>query len=304
MITVFGSINIDLVLRVGHFPAAGETVLCPRYEAVAGGKGANQALAAARAGSRVRLVGRVGRDAFAAPALALLREAGVDLSGVAAAEAPTGCAAVMVDGAGENAIVVASGANREVTAEQLADAALGPDTMLVLQMEIPHEENWSAVERARRAGARVMLSVAPAAPVPPAMLDAVDVLLVNEGEGRTVADASGLARVSLETLPKRLAERHDCLCVVTLGSRGVLAADPGSEWRVPALPLEKVIDTTGAGDAFAGCLAAALDRGMDVEPALRFAGAAAGLSCTVAGAQPSFPDAATIADRMSAPSRP
>lgn len=297
MITVFGSINIDLVFRVAHLPAAGETVLCPHYQAVAGGKGANQALAAARAGGRVRLLGRVGRDPFAGPALTLLRDAGVDLSGVTEAEAPTGCATILVDDSGENAIAVASGANLAVEAGQIPDAALGPDTLLVLQMEIPHDENWSAIDRAKQAGTRIMLSVAPAAPVPAERLDAVDVLLVNEGEGRLVAQASGLHDAPLGELPRRLAARHGCLCVLTLGSHGVLAADPAESWCVPALPLDTVVDTTGAGDAFAGCLAAALDDGLRTEEALRFAVVGAGLSCTVPGAQPSFPTREAIRSR-------
>ena len=299
MITVFGSINIDLVFRTARLPAPGETMLCPRYESFAGGKGANQALAAARAGATVHMVGRVGRDAFADPALALLKTAGVDLSAVVAGEAPTGCATVMVDDAGENAIVVASGANLEVSADQLTEAALNPETILVLQMEVPFGENWKAVERARASGARVALSVAPAAPVPIDVLNAVDILLVNEIEGRMVAEASGLSDAPLDELPNQLAARHGCLCVLTLGSKGVLAADPSTRWRVPALPLETVVDTTGAGDAFAGCLVAALDRGMETEAALHFAAIAAGLSCTALGAQTSFPDTVAISRRMS-----
>ena len=299
MITVLGSINVDIVLKTSQLPAPGETVLCPRYETVAGGKGANQALAAARAGGNVALVGCVGRDGFAEIALYDLSAAGVDLSAVRETASPTACAACMVDESGENAIVVASGANLDTRAEQLSDALLPSDGMLVLQMEIPHTENWAAIERAQSRKVRTILSVAPAAPVPSEYLDQVDFILMNELEGRAIAEASGIEDITRDALPKALADRHGATCVLTLGGEGVIAADPNREWKVSALSVDNLIDTTGAGDAFAGCLAAELYRGAEFEEALRFAVTGAGLSCSGLGAQPSYADRTAIQAGMS-----
>lgn len=294
MITVFGSINVDLVLKVGHLPLPGETVLCPTYEAVAGGKGANQALAAVRAGADVRMVGCVGQDGFADIALHDLTAANVELSNIQQTTSPTACAAVMVDAKGENSIVVASGANLDANASQIPEDALGRGDLLVLQMEVPHEENWIAVRQAHAGGAKTMLSVAPVAPVPPEILDIVDYVLVNEIEGRAIAVASDNNVIDRMQLPGALSRRHGFLCVMTLGRDGAIAANGETEWRIPALPVKEVVDTTGAGDAFAGCFAAAMSRGQGVEDALRFASIGAGLSCSSLGAQPSFPTAKAI----------
>jgi len=294
MITVFGSINVDLVLKIGHLPLPGETVLCPTYEAVGGGKGANQALAAAQAGADVRMVGCVGQDGFADIALHDLTAANVELSHIQQTLSPTACAAVMVDAKGENSIVVASGANLDAKATQIPEDALRPGDLLVLQMEVPHEENWIAARRAHVGGAKTMLSVAPVAPVPPEILDIVDYVLVNEIEGRAIAVTSGNILIDRMQLPGVLSRRHGFLCVMTLGSDGAIAAIGETEWQIPALPVKNVIDTTGAGDAFAGCFAAAISRGQDVEGALRFASIGAGLSCSKLGAQPSFPSTEAI----------
>jgi len=294
MITVFGSINVDLVLKTERLPAPGETVLCPSYDTVPGGKGANQALAAAKAGSPVRLVGCVGDDDFKHVALHDLQKAGVDLSAIRTTASRTACAAVMVDAVGENAIVVASGANRDASAAFIPSETCELDNLLMLQMEVPLEENWRAAEDAKAAGLKVMLSVAPAAPVPPEILGLIDYLLVNEIEGRTIASITRLGHLRSDELPQNLAQRYGLTCVLTLGSLGAIAANPDTVWRVPALKIDHIVDTTGAGDAFAGCFAAALMKGEDTESALAFAAAGAGLSCTALGAQQSFPTADAI----------
>jgi ribokinase len=293
MITVFGSINVDMVMQVAALPRPGETVLCPGYLLVPGGKGANQALAAARAGAGVRMVGCVGRDRFAETALSLLRRQGVDLSGICESSRPTCCATVWVDNSGENAIVVASGANLDVSAGQVEDAAIGPDDLLVLQMEVPHDENWAVAKRAKARGARVILSVAPAAPVPEAVFADLDMILVNQVEGAMVAETVQVDATDPATIPAALARRFGVTCVMTLGAKGALAATPERTLRVPTLPISPV-DTTAAGDAFAGVLAATLDGGHGLEDALRRASAAAGLACTHVGAQTSLPDADAI----------
>jgi ribokinase len=291
VIVVFGSINVDLVVRVAALPRPGETVLAPSYDAVAGGKGANQAVAAARAGAAVRMVGCVGRDGFADLALATLRDAGVGLSAVAAVDAPTGCAMICVDAQGRNQIAVASGANRRVRAARLDDAALGPETTLVLQLEIDHGETWAVIERARSRGARIVLNAAPAAKVPAAALRALDVLIMNEIEAGMLA--GGASAGDPLAVARNVAAAMGVVTIVTLGENGACAFEPGEAWRIGALPVT-ALDTTPAGDAFVGVLAAALDAGTDLAGVLHRASVAGGLACTKPGAQPSLPDAAAI----------
>ncbi len=295
MIVVFGSINVDLVVRVAALPRPGETVLAPSYDAVAGGKGANQAVAAARAGAAVRMVGCVGRDGFADLALATLRDAGVGLSAVAAVDAPTGCAMICVDAQGRNQIAVASGANRRVRAARLDDAALGPEMTLVLQLEIDHGETWAVIERARSRGARIVLNAAPAAKVPAAALHALDVLIMNEIEAAMLAGGTSAGDGSSDPVAaaRDIAAASHIATVVTLGEGGACAFEQGAAWRIGALPVT-ALDTTAAGDAFVGVLAAALDAGTDLAGALHRASVAGGLACTKPGAQPSLPDAAAI----------
>ncbi len=293
MITVFGSINVDMVMQVDALPVPGETVLCPEYMIVPGGKGANQAVAAARAGAAVRLIGTVGTDAFADTALSLLRDSGVDVSAVAKSNRPTCCATVWVDRHGENSIVVASGANLDTAAGQLAEAAPGPGDWLVLQMEVPLSENWAAARQTKAMGGGIILSVAPAAPVPEEILAEVDILLVNEIEGTAVADAIGLPARDPEPLLADLSDRFGLTAIMTLGKRGAIAIGPDGGVEVPALPIAAA-DTTGAGDAFAGILAAALEEGETVSDAVRRASVGAALACQSIGAQTSLPRRAAI----------
>ena len=210
MIVVFGSINIDLVFVLAALPRSGETVLGPSYSVVAGGKGANQALAAARDGARVALVGAVGDDVFAGPALAELTQAGIDLTRLARVAAPTGCAAIAVDREGANQIIVASGANLHARADQVPDEWLGRGTTVVVQREVPMAELAKLLPRARARGARVVLNVAPAGPVAPEALAAVDVLVANEGEAEALARAHGLADADPAALARALAAASSC----------------------------------------------------------------------------------------------
>lgn len=297
MIVVFGSINVDLVFRVDALPRAGETVLSESYGIFPGGKGANTAVAAARAGAATEMIGRVGEDRFAEDALHGLRSAGVGLGAVSVSRRPTGCAAIWVDRDGENAIAVASGANRDVAADQVAASLLDHRTLLCLQMEVPAEENWSLMEHARRAGARVLLNLAPAQPVPDTALANVDVLVVNRSEAETLADGLRLRTAAPEDVATALARSFGLTCVVTLGGDGAVAHGPDGGWRVAALPVD-VVDATGAGDAFCGGLAAALDRGLDMKTALRHASVGAGIACTVPGAQPGLPSLEVVQARL------
>ncbi|HTW54781.1 MAG TPA: ribokinase [Stellaceae bacterium] len=280
MIVVFGSINVDLIVPVAHLPAPGETVLGDDYTMAPGGKGANQALAARRAGADVTMIGAVGRDGFAEAALSLLRRDRVDLDLVATSLRPTGCATITVDPKGENQIAVSSGANLDVVAAQMPDRLLGPGTVLVLQREIPIAENAALICRARERGARIVMSVAPAGPIAPAQSEDIDIIIANEGE----ASAGGLGS---QPRPRQA-------LIVTHGALGVVAyLSKGGEIVAPALPIEPV-DTTGAGDTFAGVLAAGLDEGLPFDLALRRASAAAALACLAIGAQSAMPDRAAI----------
>ncbi|CAO3359772.1 PfkB family carbohydrate kinase [Azospirillum melinis] len=300
MIVVFGSINLDMIFAMEDLPLAGQTLLARSLDLHPGGKGANQAVAAARDGAAVTMVGAVGGDGLKETALSGLRGAGVDLSRVAVtghgAGHATGTAAVCTDAAGRNQIVVAGGANLQARADQVEDALLSPGTTLIVQMESDPGETAALILRARRLGARVILNLAPAAPLPLPVLKSVDILVVNEDEAEWLAGHLGCAgdAASLRSLLGGAVIR-------TLGGDGVeWSAVDGSavdgsavdgSGRQPA-PAVAVRDTTGAGDCFVGVLAAELDRGRPLAAAIRRAACAASLSCTRAGGQASLPAAA------------
>lgn len=289
MIVVFGSINVDLVVPVQNLPRAGETVLGPGYSVVPGGKGANQALAARRAGAEVRMAGAVGGDGFAGDALASLKEATVDLAHLRRSPLPTGAAFIAVDADGGNLIIVASGANREARQADVPEEWLARDTVVVLQMEVPPAENWTLVERARRAGARTLLNCAPAGAVPAEVLASLDWLVVNESEAVLVAQSQGVEFADPAAAAQSIAKARHVTVIVTLGERGARAFLPdGQAWSIGTLPV-KPVDTTAAGDAFVGAFAAAMERRQDLPSALRYGSVAGALACMVAGAQTSLP---------------
>ncbi len=283
MIVVFGSINADLIFPLPHLPTPGETVLGHSVRFEPGGKGANQAVAAARDGAAVVMAGAVGRDPMADGALAGLVAAGVDLSRVARTDAATGCAAICTDPDGRNQIAVGSGANLLAREAQVEDSLLGPDTTVLLQMECDPAETAALIHRARSRGARIVLNLAPAHPLDPAALHVVDVLLVNEAEAAWLAAQHG-------TDPAGLHGALGMAVVRTLGERGATFDGPDGSGSMPAYPVH-AIDTTAAGDCLAGVLAAGLDRGVPLPDALRRGMAAAALCCTRAGSQGSLPNA-------------
>ncbi|MGQ0662908.1 MAG: ribokinase [Pseudomonadota bacterium] len=297
MIVVFGSINMDLVFPLHALPRPGETVLGQSYALVPGGKGANQAVAAARDGAHVSMVACVGDDAFGRLALASLAAAGVDIAGVVSGPEPTGCAAVCVDEAGRNLIAVAQGANLRAAAARIPDSLLGPATTVVLQMEVPPVETAALIARAKAKGARIVLNLAPAVGLDEAALGAVDVLVMNEIETAALVGWRGLRADRPAPLARRLSAGLGGTVVVTLGAEGALAVHGGETWAVAALEVEAV-DTTAAGDAFVGILAAALDRGRSLPEALHRASVGAGLACLTRGAQPSLPAGAAIDARL------
>jgi ribokinase len=293
MIVVFGSINIDIVTRVERIPGPGETALGGDYTTSPGGKGANQALAARRAGARVALVGAIGRDEFAERALALLKADHVDLAATREVAAPTGAAFIAVDGRGENAIVVASGANGHATAAQLEALPIGPDDIVVLQRETPEAEVEAAALYARTKGAQVILNLAPAGPPSEKLLGALNYLIVNEHEALTLGKAQRLLTHEPQQVAAHVDRALGLTTIVTLGPAGAVGYSKGARIAAPA-PKVEVVDTTGAGDTFVGAFAAYLNRGLPVDAAMRRGLAAGSLACTKPGAQPSMPYEAEI----------
>jgi ribokinase len=283
MIVVFGSINLDLIFHVHQRPAPGETVLARAARLEPGGKGANQAMAAALDGSQVIMAGAVGRDPLASLALEGMRRAGIDLTRVVEADAVTGCASITTDGSGENAISVGSGANLLARAEQIEDALLGPDTTLIVQMETAPEETAALLLRARARGARSVLNLAPAAMLDPAALRATDLLVVNKNEAAWLA-----TRIGSGANASSLRSALGIDVVRTMGGEGAELVTAEGRYRYAEMPVN-ALDTTAAGDCFTGVLAATLDRGGSMDEAMRRASVAAALCCTRLGSQSSLP---------------
>ncbi|TNC09866.1 ribokinase [Methylobacterium terricola] len=283
MIVCFGSLNADLIFRLPEIPRSGQTLLAEDLAVQAGGKGANQAVAAARDGAEVVMVGAVGRDALAEVALSGLREAGADLGRVRAVEAATGCASIWIDAHGRNRIAVALGANARTRADQIEDADLARATALLLQMEVDPAETAALLRRARARAVRSILNLAPALPLDRDTLGLAGLLVVNEDEAEATAARLGCA--------PEAAALHAALgidVVRTLGEAGSEAATAGGAWHVPARAITPV-DTTAAGDGFVGVMAAALDRGAPLRAAMERASAAAALACGRRGSQASLP---------------
>lgn len=288
MITIIGSINLDLIATVGRLPGPGETVLGSGFGTAPGGKGANQALAAARAGGAVRLIGAIGRDSFAGEALALLKEGGVDLSKVREATEPTGTALILVGGDGENMIAVVPGANATVEVAEIAAAAFAVGEHILLQHEIPLEAVEATLATAREAGAVTLLNTAPFRAEAAEFLAMADYVLANETEFDLYARELKLRGSSREERMRDFAERTGHVIIVTLGRDGALAAAAAGLIKVASLDITPV-DTVGAGDTFCGYLAAGLAAALPLEEALRRAAVAGSLACLKPGAQPSIP---------------
>ncbi|MET7247158.1 ribokinase [Methylobacterium sp. EM32] len=283
MIVCFGSLNADLIFRLPEVPRSGQTLLADDLAVQAGGKGANQAVAAARDGAEVAMVGAVGDDALAEVALFGLREAGADTARVRRVAAATGCASIWIDAAGRNRIVVALGANGHTRADQIADTDLARATSLLLQMEVDPAETTALLRRARTLQVRSILNLAPALPLAIDALRLAGLLVVNEDEAEATAARLGCAP---EAATLRAALGIDV--VRTLGEAGSEAATADGAWHVPARAIDPV-DTTAAGDCFVGVLAAALDRGAPLRAAMERASLAAALACSRRGSQASLP---------------
>jgi ribokinase len=282
-VCVVGSANLDLVASTPRRPAAGETVHGTAFAEHPGGKGLNQAVAAARAGATVAFVGAVGRDAAGDTLRAVLAAEHIDTSGLARGDRPSGRAVIVVDAEGENSIVVVAGANAEVVVDALPAARV-----LLVQLEIPLAVVTSAVVRAKATGATTVVNAAPAAALAPDLLAAVDVVVANDAEAERLGGVDALLGAGVTT------------AIVTRGAAGVVVAQSGARWHQPAFRV-RAVDTTGAGDAFCGVLAAGLAAGRDLHAAVRAAAAAGALAAAAPGAVPSLPGADAIAALLADP---
>lgn len=281
-IVVLGSANMDLVVRVDSPPLPGETVFGRSFGTFPGGKGLNQAVAAARAGGRVSFIGRVGADAFGGQIESLLAEEGI-VSHLRRGSLPTGTAHITVEESGQNSIIVVSGANGEVGPSDLEAAELAGSGWLLTQLELNQETVSHGLELARAAGVRTVLTPAPARALPDSLLAMVDLLVPNQGEACLLAGVAD---------PLVAAERLSRVCgqvVVTLGGDGAVWARDGSVAATVSAAAVPVVDTTAAGDTFLGALAVALDEGAAMPEAMGFATRAAGIAVGRPGATTSMP---------------
>ncbi|MFN8521474.1 MAG: ribokinase [Chloroflexota bacterium] len=280
-IVVVGGINMDLVVATERLPRPGETVVGSDLQRFGGGKGANQAVAAARMGAQVSLIGRVGRDGFGDALLADLRSEGIDVSGVGVSDAPTGVALITVEAGGGNMIVVAPGANYQLTAADIDErrALIAAADTLVLQYEAPMPAVVRAAAVARDSGVRVVLNPSPATAFPPGLAECVDTLVLNETELHELAGGGTDPTVLLDTGVNAV--------VLTLGERG--SRYVARDLHLDVLPFRvESVDSTAAGDAFLGALAATLGE-REIHESLRIASAAGALATTRWGAQSSLP---------------
>lgn len=289
-VVVVGSANADLLLRLAELPRPGETLLATETSRLPGGKGANQAVAAARAGASTTLIAAIGDDADGRLVRDALAAAGVEMRLVRTSSAPTGLAVVLLDDRGQNSIVVASGAN--ATIERLLPPerdVIRQSGLLLCQLEVPLTVVIEAAYVARAAGRTVVVNAAPSRPLPDALVESVDVLVVNEHEAREVAgtpDLDGAVDALLTRVPA---------VIVTLGAAGARVAERAGSHRLLPAPAVRAVDTTGAGDTFSGVFAAGLAGGESMTAAAKRAIAAASLSVQRLGAIPSIPDAEEIA---------
>lgn len=297
-IVVLGSSNTDMIIRLARIPRPGETILGGEFSTAAGGKGANQAVAAARAGGKVSFVARLGRDMFGDKALKGFQADKIDVSLVTRdPKAPSGVALIFVSHAGENSIAVATSANAKLTptlARKAAKTIAGAQA-LVLQLETPLETVEAAAAIAKKAGVPVILNPAPAQKLPASLLRNVDILTPNEHEAELLTGVAVDSEAAADKAADILIKSGVKTVIFTLGGRGAYIADSitGLRKRVPTFNVKRV-DSTAAGDVFNGSLAVALGEGKDLLSAVRFANAAASLSVTKLGAQPSIHSRAQV----------
>ncbi len=290
-IVVVGSSNTDMIIKLDRIPRPGETILGGEFVTAAGGKGANQAVGAARAGGRVTFIARVGRDMFGDQAIAGFIKDGIDVRYVFRdPAAPSGVALIFVAKDGENSIAVAGGANSRLAPADVKKAAkaMAGASAVVMQLETPLETVQAAADLAARAGVRVILNPAPARPLPDRLLKKVSILTPNETEAELLTGIKVDSEAAAAKAADQLRGRGVGTVILTLGARGAFVADGTVEQLVPGFKV-KAVDTTAAGDVFNGALAVALAEGQPLAEGVCFANAAAAISVTRLGAQPSAP---------------
>ena len=300
-ILVVGSLNMDLVVRVKEMPQPGETIFGEGFQMAAGGKGANQAIAAARSDAKVTMIGKVGADDFGARLRDNLVIDGINTEHITVDDqAATGIATITLDERGQNSIIVASGANMQLTPDDVREAwaSLEHVDMVVMPLEIPIDCVMEAAKLAKRDGARVLLNPAPAQSLPKELLANLDLLIPNETELEIISGMPVSDRASAEKAAQVLFETGVEIIVVTLGADGALLLQDGRTTHIAA-PVVEVVDTTAAGDSFIGGLAAALTQGKPIEDAVAYASCAGALAVTKFGAQPSIPMAADVKKLLS-----
>ena len=300
-ITVVGSLNMDLVVRSPRLPLPGETIIGHDWHTIPGGKGANQAVAAARLGGDVCMVGKVGQDDFAQALLTNLADSNIDRTYVMRDDhAATGVALIVVDDQGENTIVVASGANMQLSLGDVdkAKSAIADSGVLLLQLEIPMETVIRAAEIAQQHEVCVVLNPAPARPLPGQLLSLVDVLIPNETEITALTGITIDSQQDRENAARALLERGIRTVVLTMGASGALLATADTITQVHAFKVDPV-DTTAAGDAFVGGFGVALAQGKSLSEAMRWGNAAGALAATKLGAQTSLPTRAEVMELLS-----
>jgi ribokinase len=292
-ILVVGSLNVDLVVRAPRFPGPGETISGEDLQVIPGGKGSNQAVAAARLGANVSMLGRVGVDNFGDFLLENLKSNEVDSALVQRDDASTGTAIIIVDSNGQNSIVLSAGANGKVSSSDVDAASFSDYKLLLLQLEIPIETVFSAAKRAHGSGLRVILNPAPAQQLPDELIALADYLIPNETELSLLTDMDVKDIPSAEKAARVLLERGVKNVIVTLGSKGALIVSSSQEDKYTSTHVNtyevKVVDTTAAGDAFIGGFATALLQDKSLEDAVRYGCACGALATTKFGAQPSLP---------------
>ncbi len=290
-VVVIGSLNMDLVTRAPRLPRGGETLIGESFATVSGGKGANQAVAAARLGADVSMVGCVGSDAYGAQLRGALLAEQIDCQAVSTVDDSSGVALIVVDDNSQNAIVIVAGANGALTPQVIDrfDAVLQAADVIICQLEVPDATVGHALKRGRELGKIVILNPAPASrPLPADWFAAIDYLIPNESEASALTGLSVDSLESAEAAATRLIAMGAGKVIITLGAQGSLFADGARVEHFPA-PKVKAVDTTAAGDTFVGGFAAALAAGSSEAEAIRFGQVAAALSVTRAGAQPSIP---------------
>lgn len=288
------------MMMIESFPQFGETVSCKDdYISRPGGKGSNQAVAAAKSDAKVAMIGKVGDDSFGRRAVKNLKASGIWTSGVGRSEdRPTGCSTVLVNAKGHNMVVTALGSNLQVTSDQVPDEILTEKNVLLASLEIEFKETFDVIKRARLNRCTTILNASPVNNIDEELLYNVDYMILNEIESRQIADKLGIALGTVAELVRSFADKFNLTCIITLEEKGAIAASKGVIYNVSPLAGIEVVDSTGAGDTFCGVFAACLQKGMGWVEAVHYASAGAGLSCMGLGAQDAIPTFDDIKERL------